>query len=519
MKPNFFRYTLFIYLALSELITYAQTSDSSRLGSDPFFFLSNNNTWISTQNPACITVLPFNGFGQLFLDYSYKEGNYRRVFQPESKKYFSATTEGYSQVKGVNYYGKMGYSIGKEQALKWNDVSFISENNPYVLGDSIGGNYDNEMFNLEGKIASKLMDNYFRWGIGLSYLVGNKSDQNDPRPNIGSMRISISPGLIINKGGAWSFGVNMKGERFKEDIDITVEDYLISYRYFRFMGLGIHQGITDDYFSHQYYGHVYGGGIQAQFRENSFSNMLEITAENIYERSQDGTSKIGYLTGDYKDFSVGISDLLRFTNGDVMQEVDFKIDFYKVSGTWFDQTQETADDGTTYWEVYNESVRYKKQKLDFSFIYSWITKKEGVRSLTVSPGIMYEYSREDFYPELYYEKFQNVSVKINTQNCWHTDKSDLLLMLDIEYRFNLNNDIYIDNIELKDKITYPEFYYQLVDFLGVNGKVRYNFSRIISKKYLPFIALSGQMLYVTDTNIYYKNDLRITGKITTGFIF
>ena len=477
-----------------------------------------NDVWWFTSNPVSISMTPFAPYGELNFMYSEEKGNYRRPTKPENLNYFNVRTEGYAKTNKLFFYGNMGYQYGKELGLKWNNVSFISENNPFAIADSLGGNYENEIYSLEGILSSKTTKSRMKWGVGARYEVGHKTNQSDPRPLIQSMRSAIVPGVVAMLNN-WEIGANLTAEHFKEEIDFTVINQFVNHRYFRFKGLGQFQGATDDFFSRNYHGHRLGGGLQTAYRKASFVNLLDVSINRIYERAAEGATNTRYLAGDYKDLVLVLNDYIRINRHNKIHELNMTVQLSKVDGIWHDQSEKNGDDGTRYWEVYNSSIKYTDEQLTSAIEYSLTTMENNRPGIRVAARTEYRRSRARYYPELYYEDIDNLRISVDGQKNWYAGWCNLSLRLGSSYRHNLSGKFYSEGA-LKYLIAWPEHNYPTTNLIAIDADIKLGFPGLWGDKALPFISLGYEYQSVLNNNENYNNgDKRTIGQISAGFNF
>ncbi|TAJ14680.1 hypothetical protein DMA11_04735 [Marinilabiliaceae bacterium JC017] len=500
------------------VITVAQSSEKLIKDINTFDLLPTYNVWQYSSNPAGIFYHPNASLSETNIDFSHENGDYQRVFEPESKRSIAFQTQGYTLVKGIRFYGKLSYYNGLERNLKWNDVAFIAPDNPFILADSTGGDYDNEQFLLQGIIASQIGKSDFYWGLNLNYKAGSKADQTDPRPKITSMRAEISPGIILSKEH-WQYGMNLHLEKFKEEIDIKVVDNYVNHRFFRFMGFGMYQGVTKSSLERIYKGENYGLALQLQYTNSSFSNILELKADKEYERAQEGAESTIYLSGDYKGFSMQLSDHLTVNRSNLYHTLSMYANYKTIKGIWFDQEQQTYEDGTKYWEVYNQSVKYKRSVINLHLGYDLLKMKEGTEDFRVGADVMLEALMSDFYPENYYENIFNLTTKVNGKKSWSLNNADISLKAGVGYRFPLKQEIYIENIELQDQITYPEHYYHSSELLSLNGEMKIGIPHFFNTNAIPYLAVNGNYLCALADYSKYNGSTRLLTSFKVGFIF
>ncbi len=509
-----------MFLLSCSLISQAQNNlNDSITNMDELKLLYVKHPWLTTNNPAALTNID-QRIVDVFLGFEHTGGSFYNYNNPKAIDAISFATEGYSKPNNITFYGKMGYRKSKEHSLNWNDVSFIAEENPFIIADSIGGNYDNEIFNLEGKVASQNASGILKWGLSVSYKVGKKVDQTDPRPRISSMILSARPGITLVHDN-WEIGANLLVSRFLEEVDFDVEDHYTNYHYFRFMGFGKYLVLSDDYFSRNYKGWNYGGSLQAQYKNTNWTNLLELQLLSEYERAQEGTINTRFLSGDYSALTLNLTNRIRFLHDNGLNEIKLQGSLTEVKGKWFDQKQVTGGDGTQYWQVYNESIRYKKAIAKAGIQYNMIhQKKDGFTNHILSAGVQFQMDMGNFYPEGYKQDIYNLTGNIGGYKQWQLGKTNLSLNINLGYRYNLQSDLEIDQILLVERVTYPDHYYRSTDNFQLNGFIKFGLPYLFKSKVLPYLAFESRWIKTMDKVPYFDNNAyRLYSVIKMGVSF
>lgn len=469
---------------------------------------------LQTDNP--VAIYDVKEIAKVDVSYNTEEGKYANYNQPKKINSLVFSAEGYTKPKMISFYGKIKYYNIKEEELKWNNTSFITKNNPFVFADSIASDYDNEFFFLQGKIASKPKNSHFKWGVSMNYKVGNKVDQNDPRPEIQSQRIAIKPGILYSRN-KWDFGLNLYYEKLKEEINVTVVEYNVNYYYFKFLGFGVFFKDSGSSFSRSYDGNNYGLSFQTLYKNNeSVKSVFEIKYINKYERAEDGSTKIKFLSGDYKNSVLSFYNKWVINSSNLSSnQILLNASIENVKGIWFDQKQTLASDNTLYWKVYNKSIRYKAFFLNSEIAYTFLKSNYSIKI-----NMSLNYVKSNFYPNKFFENYYNITPNITYKKIWFLNKNQLHISTNLGYRFNLKKDILIDdNLEFSNSITYPEYYYKTANILYFNNEFKIGLTGMFKNKLLPYLSFKGSMVHSKNKNKFYNNKIRYSGSVRLGVIF
>lgn len=240
-----------------------------------------NTIWSQSKNATSLTYFNYDEkIGTAFLYSEFQDKNYH-LFQEGNKNIITGFyTDGYLKYRKWNFYGSFNYFTQQNKNIKWVSVMNPYNDNPYSIGDSIGGNYSKEYFNMEGKGSYKLNEK-LSFGFDVKYLTGVGAKKKDPRPENTITTFNISPGIIVDFDKV-KIGANFRYEGSKEDIKIyTVTQN--NYNIFHFKGLGVFSS-TSEFDDRIIVSDLLGGGFQFNFSGNQLNNLTEI---NFHKKSTD----------------------------------------------------------------------------------------------------------------------------------------------------------------------------------------------------------------------------------------
>lgn len=499
------------------MICNAQSMDSIASPAD-YSLLSIQNIWLQTSNPVAYLNVkgdPMNGQ----ISYSHLSGDYKYISDPQSMNRGNIAIEGFKKVNKLQFYGSFSYDISKLKEQRWKDVLMPSPGNPFVLGDSIGGNYNNESFEIKGAVASSFSEN-IKWGIAATYKGGSSADHNDPRPLIDAVRYSIRPGVIYNFSD-WSIGLNLEYEGYKENIDITSVEASTTHRFFLFQGLGNYFQSSGMGYYRRYKGNTFGGDIQIIRNYNSFENILQLGYRNKIEKSEDGEDDSFFKSGDYEEITYSAMNLFSIKRNHISHLIKLNVDYNSSKGTWYDQQKVTNSNGKQIWEVYNKSVKYKDNITKAGLEYTWLKEKQGFKDYILSAAIEMEQHKTTFLPEIYLQKYSNIKTSLQGgKTCWLPNKLQLSLDLGVSYQKNLSSKTNFDGIALANVWSYPVFEYLTSDYYAGSASAKLS-KRTVFGNLPSIIHISTGINYsksALDTDNFNKPD-RIGFITTLGFTF
>jgi hypothetical protein len=471
-------------------------------------------------NPATLHFVT-DPVGTLSFEVTDLDGAYRKVTDARSARSKAIHSEGY-QIKGpITFYGFFDYRLSTEKVRKWDDVLFATEGNPFVFGDSIAGDYETETFLLKGGLASLFPDQRFAWGLEVSYLAGTSADQTDPRALINGTRYSLKPGFIF-RNEHWMYGLDLKEERYRESIGMTVVDNTGTHHYFLFMGMGVYNLASGDSYSRIYEGNNFSAHLQMNRFGKEKDLLLNVGWETVKEVANDGSASNLFKGGDYTKNSFSFGAVGRFgKNKKNTHLVKLTGDFSSAKGLWYDQNALTDSNGDHFWQVYNQSIRFRERAFHSGAEYTFVHGQGSVREGKAGASVQFEQDRTDSYPEGYFIRYTNLEMGVNgSKSMPFFLKSNLSGGFECRYRYNLSQQAKTSGIKFESVLTQPDFHYVTTDRLS--GNVFCQIGRNIRQK--KDQAIYGFLKAAVDVkssldDAYYADNQRTTKTLTLGFIF
>ncbi|WP_163323589.1 DUF6850 family outer membrane beta-barrel protein [Draconibacterium mangrovi] len=251
----------------------ANETDSlqSSLSSESMLLLKS--PWSSSENAAGLQFIDITQrLGKASLFYRKDKGNFHRFQEADENLQYGFYTNGYTTFQHWKFYGDFSYYKHLEKDILWTDVMHPYNDNPYTIGDDIGGKYRKEYFEMNAKAAWHI-SNALNFGSEMNYQTGVGTRRKDPRPVNKETNFKFKPGLVYTFN-RFNLGLNLKIETATEDINIElVTDS--AYTYYNFKGLGTFSSTFErDPRIHQ--STTFGGSLQFGFTGKKLQNMTEI---------------------------------------------------------------------------------------------------------------------------------------------------------------------------------------------------------------------------------------------------
>lgn len=483
---------------LSATTGHAGSTDSVAYPAD-YTLLPVRHLWLHSQNPVA-----YAGIGDAMdirLAYGHHSGPYKHLSEPQSVNGGKITAEGFKQVGKLHFFGGFSYGIATLNGQKWNNTLMPSPGNPYLLADSIGGDYNNELFDIRGAMASSINDKLI-WGVTVTYKGGSSSDENDPRALIDAVRYSIRPGVLY-RFSRWSLGADIGLEGYAEKIGLDSYSNTSDFVFFQFQGLGSYFPDSGNAHSRRYQGKAAGGNIQLGWQNMHFENILQLGYRNNVEKSEDGAVWSHFKSGDYKEDSYSLTNLFSARINQVTHIAQLTFEYLPSKGIWYDQQQVTNANDQTEWEVFNQSVQYRHRSSRAAAYYGLTKEKNGFTDYALGGTVAFEQQKTSLMPEKQLQEFSNISLTLKAQKSFRLPKKFLLEMqLNAGYRKNLSSKTDFEGIALADIWSLPVFEYVTSDYYNGGVQAKLNKKTLFGK--LPAIV------YLTAGIDYRRSTLKTT---------
>ncbi len=263
--------------------------------------------------------------------------------EPGNTNLFYAKTKGYKKLGKLMFYGSFGYSNEQYKDLLYNNTLIFDINNPYILGDTIGGKQRKEGFLLKGSVAIPLTDK-ITVGIDADYqdYVGAKG--KDPRNRNDISSLAITPGIIFN-GTKLSVGLSGGPVVFNNDISVSVMDDG-RYNLFQFLGFGYFKSIRNIIsYENEYFGKGYQAEAQLRYINGNYSNFLVIDYNSGKEEVRYGTTK-RLIDGISDKNCISVSNYQSFRKNGNLHRLNTIINMMRLNGTEVMQHSKTIITGS-----------------------------------------------------------------------------------------------------------------------------------------------------------------------------
>lgn len=151
---------------------------------------------------------------------------------------FKIGAETYTKYRSSTLWGSASYAKGKIRSVKWNETAHRELIYPYVLADSVGGDFYEEIYSFSGGYAD--CRDRLAWGACLSYEATLQYRNVDPRPRNIAGNLEVSGGVMYRIFGAYYTGLGIDLMKYKQTNDILFKSEMGVDKVYHLTGLGNH---------------------------------------------------------------------------------------------------------------------------------------------------------------------------------------------------------------------------------------------------------------------------------------
>ncbi len=289
---------IYIFFALMPVASYAQP-----VHLEEHNLASVLNPWLLTSNAAGLGLSNVRVHGVTELAYSLSKGDFHRAQEGKSLGGINFYSERFDNLsKKWTVWGSFNFTMDSENERSWSDVMNTYNNNPFIYGSSVKGDYDRQLFDFKVKISSRSI-NKLTYGVGIDYKVGDLSRQRDPRTRVFLADYAIIPSVTYQLSDKNFVGFNLKARYEKEKMPgiTTVQDDP-NLKYYTLFGMENANAIIGGYngFQRQFVSSFLGGDFQYSLNTN---NIHFVVSAGAFYQNQDILENIKQTPGSFESIN------------------------------------------------------------------------------------------------------------------------------------------------------------------------------------------------------------------------
>ncbi|MDQ6481842.1 DUF6850 family outer membrane beta-barrel protein [Dyadobacter sp. LHD-138] len=484
MRINLFVIIQFL-ITVSAVAQPAMKSDTVTDLSLKWQNLSLKNPWLLTANAAGLKGGAVPAIGTTFVGTYQEVGDFRRPQEASSKSYYTFHSERYQPVKKGVFYGSFRFEQQKENGIHWNDLLDPYRGTPYILADSLGGDWKKQVYKLNLKAASAQIADRLALGAGLVYNLSTGARQNDPRPLNYVNELDFKPSLLFEINKKHSAGLTGTYGFYKEEVSLMNNKSELLQKVFKLKGLAVHDApaLFSNSFTRLYDGKKKGADVQYAWSQSGSSDLKWLTSlgwEDYSEDVRDGVTK-PTNGGKFNQTTYHLTSTLQRSNSGWMQQL--QISFLKKEGKGREYHQ-TYDPVSTVWITTFEAIFYTSEatRADISWELVKQAEYDGFNWKVKASAGYNKYGAQYLYTAPVSQNLETANMRLDGQKAWSLkSRNSILLSINAGYQFPLTNGL---DYTLKqgsanqaiNKILLPDHAYLAASAVKAGLAIQYTFA-------------------------------------------
>lgn len=156
--------------------------------------LELQNSWLGSDNPTSIGVKTMPDIGKAQFAGDLMAGNLHRSMESSRMQSWGFGADSYRSLRHLNLWGDFSFMNRFHSDRQWSDNVDPYNGNPYQVGSKLKGDYTEQSFDFDVKLASHRIADRWHFGLGMKYEVGDLSRLNDPRSRVQFADMSVPEG-------------------------------------------------------------------------------------------------------------------------------------------------------------------------------------------------------------------------------------------------------------------------------------------------------------------------------------
>ena len=457
-------------------------------------------------NPAATFSVPVKNFSNVGANYasSNADNGLHLVQEGDGASALKLHSESFQVDKKYRFFGKAYFLTDQKNNVGWRDVEDYELLSPYLVADSIGGNYKRESYFLSGGATVRLR--HIEWGIRAAYQGGVSYRQVDPRPRNTVSVIRINPGVNYNNG-KWNLGWFGEYQRYRQNVDIQVEKEGEKKYFYLLQGFGIynHQfSGPGDTFSRIYKGNLFTTGFNINYADKYQStDALVSVSQNSIDATENSNRTPYQIT--HNQIAVQLTH-----EREVFNRTLFLKGLYTFHQTIGNETQYKPDlisnpDSSSapllQWNFASQSDRYQLLSHNAQFSVLLADKNLSRFSVWEQLNIDWQDSKQNYYYPYYHQFIQSISgagiVGIN----YPLKRCSLVGSFKAGYKKNLSSSLFqTENNEITDRLIIPVYDFMRSNIASYQLNMKFRFP--ILKALLGNISIDGGLQTANDKKAF-----------------
>ncbi len=476
--------------------------------------------WLNSINSSRFYQSEIRNYSKVELNYGYENGSFKKVYEPAKNSIIGFNTTGIKSYKKLHFLGTLNYSHQLSKDIDWSLMMDAERSNPFMLADSIGGDWIKDSYTLGLKICSDPIWNFVNFGIDMNYSVAMGGRDNDPRPQSLIKNIRVAPSVAFVLGSKNSLGLSYIYSDYKQDIDVVIKSGVGSAVFYKIMGLALKENPLNKS-SYDYRIESSDRGVSLLY-EASMGDATVIT-EGTYTLSAEQDIYAPYASViNPKTNEVSLNPTIDVEFSEKQYDVSFGLDFRNQRIPQKISLGFNYDDGRLY-NHGTSQVEYNRKKQSYSIKYVALLNASDLHkatTITLGTNFTRENANQAFYAK---REMETITAYAKVNHAFTVFGQEFCAEMNLRGKFNLNSYFTINPesvfIEPETAITKPviwsTYYFDAAEWICPGVAV--NYYPTISKKFKTYLSANWSGVILTKDD-YFKNGTRTFAQLKFGFL-
>jgi len=209
---------IFVILSVLSVQVFAQ----DRTDSTFFYVQSVNSLNLAQANATFLLAGNFQKLGDASVFYKNYSGGYRTTQQAQKTVNAGLSSSGINTFGRFKVSGYFSFTRTWQDSLAWSTKGLEQDDKPYYYGSIKAGSFERINYQLGGVFSYNLIKDKLFLGGGAEYKFNNTTRSVDPRPDVDTYSLKISPEIIyhfkdqyLGIRTKWGYGTEVTSIGFK----------------------------------------------------------------------------------------------------------------------------------------------------------------------------------------------------------------------------------------------------------------------------------------------------------------
>lgn len=479
---------------------------------------------LKSSNAALLQIADTTNFGESELNYSILDGKFKHPLLADQSHYLGFSSKKYQAINNWRFYGQFDLTVGTEKNVPHTAQLDPLGLNPYILVDSLQGDWNKQKYGLDVQAASPFIAERVAFGLGLKYQVHTGARQRDPRPENTKNLLEVRPSVLFKLNEQHALGVNGLYQNNVEDLSISTINITTSHNLYKLIGVGEYIGSAPVFVSgggvaRRYDGNKYGGALNYGYSASRFKAMIDVFYNHNREKAIDG-SLYPQQAGEHRYAEYGAKAHVSLVQEALLHNVAITWSQKDVQNTEFHQYQDAVSKEyiTLFSDVFSTNLVTQS-----ALKYALAKLKNQDLNWKMDVSAQYDGWDNRYSGNLSQQTIDRLSYGLDFQKYFlAADQSGLVVQVGASYSdafetiFTYDEKAYSSNFVAKE-ILYPSNAFLAMDYYQANIALHYNFKPVASKARQFYVKLKGSYLQPTTENAYFSKDMiQVNGQLAVG---